>query len=368
MPETKKYKICIVGSLLAGGGAERAHSNLTKYFHSKGIEVYNVIFEDRVEYEFAGELLNIGQIKHDTIIQKLRRFRLLSNYIKNHQFDYIIDLRYRGSVYAEYFLSRRVFRQAKYIPSIRGAYFPTYFTRYEAVAKRLFKKAYKIVAVSKEMEKAIRAKYGYQNITTIYNIVDTPHIRKLAEEPTAESLDFRFVLGLGRMHESNVKQQDVMIKAYAQSVLPKHGIKLLLVGDGTKLNDFKHLVEELNLTDKVVFTGFKENPYPYLKKAEFMLLTSKSEGFPNVILESFACETPVVSYDCKTGPSEIITHQHNGLLVEDQNIDKLIKVMNQMVEDEKLYQYCKSNTLPTAFEYSPDKIGQQWLDLMQIKI
>src|SRR5690606_41198425 len=83
------------------------------------------------------------------------------------------------------------------------------------------------------------------------------------------------VLGLGRMHQSNFKQQDVMIRAYAQSVLPQHGIKLILIGDGTKLNDFKELAKELGLTDKVLFLGFKENPYPYISKAEFMLLTSK---------------------------------------------------------------------------------------------
>ena len=368
MSEKKKYKICIVGSLLAGGGAERAHANLSNFFHRSGIEVYNVIFEDRVEYAFSGELLNIGKIEHNTVSQKISRFRLLYNYIKKHQFDYIIDFRYRGTVYAEYFLSRIVFKQTKYIPSIRGAYFPVYFTKYEVVAKRLFRRAYKIVAVSKEMEKAIRQQYGYQNTTTIYNIVETPHIQKLSTEPTPEQLDFRFVLGLGRMHQSNVKQQDVMIRAYAQSVLPQHGIKLILIGDGTKLNDFKELAKELGLTDKVLFLGFKENPYPYISKAEFMLLTSKTEGFPNVLLESFACQTPVVSYDCKTGPSEIITHKHNGLLVEDQNREKLVEAMNLMVENQELYQFCKSNTLSRALEFSPEHIGRQWLKLMKIEV
>src|SRR5690606_40501626 len=64
------------------------------------------------------------------------------------------------------------------------------------------------------------------------------------------------------------------------------GIKLLLVGEGEKRKDFEQLVKDLKLTHKVIFTGFKANPYPYLKSAEFMVLASKNEGFPNVILES----------------------------------------------------------------------------------
>lgn len=367
MSEKKIYKICIVGSSLAGGGAERAHSNLSKFFHKKGIEIHSIIFEDRVEYEFWGELFNLGKIKHKTIFEKINRYKKLYDYIKKHRFEYIIDLRYRGSLYGEYILSRIIFSKVKYIPSIRGANFPVYFTHNSFIGKRLFKNAYKIVTVSKEMEKQVRKKYGYQNLKTIYNIVETELITQLSQEEISENIDFQHITALGRMHKHNVKQQDVIIRAYAKSVLPEKGIKLLLVGDGEKRTDFEQLVNDLHLSDKVIFTGFKDNPYPYLKNAKFMVLASKTEGFPNVILESFACGTPVVSYDCKTGPSEMIEHQKNGLLVKDQDIEDLVKSMNMMIENRELYNLCKSNTLKTALEFSPEIIGQQWLDLMNIK-
>ena len=87
-----------------------------------------------------------------------------------------------------------------------------------------------------------------------------------------------------------------------------------------------------------------------------------------MIIESFACETPVVSYDCKSGPNEVIEHNKNGLLVKNQDIKELVKAMNLMIEDQELYNLCKSNTLKTALEFSPEIIGQQWLDLMNIKL
>src|SRR5690606_11562708 len=298
MSENKKYKICIVGNMFGRGGSERAHSNLSKYFHKQGIQVHNVIFEDGIEYDFSGELLNLGKVKHTTISGKINRYKLLYNYIKKHQFDYVIDLRYRGTFYGEWALAKYIFGQTKYIPSIRGFRFYGYFTDKDFIARRLFTKAYAIVAVSKEMENEIRKLYGYQNLTTIYNIVETDTIKNLSNQKVDERLDFPFIMSLGRMHPDNIKQQDVIIKAYSQSVLPEQGIKLIVVGDGEKRNDFEQLVKELNLEDKVIFTGFKANPYPYLKNAKFMVLASKNEGFPNVILESFACQTPVVSYDC----------------------------------------------------------------------
>jgi N-acetylgalactosamine-N,N'-diacetylbacillosaminyl-diphospho-undecaprenol 4-alpha-N-acetylgalactosaminyltransferase len=80
-----------------------------------------------------------------------------------------------------------------------------------------------------------------------------------------------------------------------------------------------------------------------------------------VLLESLACETPIISWNYASGPSEIITHESNGLLVENQNLDKLIEAMNGFVSDNNLYLQCKENALPSVKQFSLETIGAKWL-------
>ncbi len=112
---------------------------------------------------------------------------------------------------------------------------------------------------------------------------------------------------------------------------------------------------------------YQNNPYKYLRNAKFFVLSSENEGLPNLILEALACETPVVSFDCLSGPSEMIFHKQNGLLVENQNVQKLTEAMNLFVEDEKLYTICKENAFQSISHFSIENIGKQWLDLFDYR-
>ncbi|MDC0390531.1 glycosyltransferase [Candidatus Thioglobus sp.] len=108
------------------------------------------------------------------------------------------------------------------------------------------------------------------------------------------------------MHVGKFKDQkrhDILIKSYAKSNIKE---KLVLVGQGPLEEKSRDLVKKLNIKDKVIFSGFQNNPYPYMKNAKFMVLSSEFEGLGMVILESLALNTPVISTDCNSGPREIL--------------------------------------------------------------
>jgi glycosyltransferase involved in cell wall biosynthesis len=100
-------------------------------------------------------------------------------------------------------------------------------------------------------------------------------------------------------------------------------VTLLIVGNGPERIRLQQLVKDLNLVGSVKFLDFEKNIEKYYLFAQATLLTSEFEGFPNVLIESIACGTPVVAFDCPSGPSEIID-ANNGVLVHERSIDAFV--------------------------------------------
>ena len=357
----KSFRICIVSEQLAGGGAERCSAVLSQFFVANNCSVHHVIVIDRVEYAYAGEILNLGKLKKGgfNLLDRIHRFQILSRFFNQNQFDFIIDTRVINKQWQEYIITKFIYN-APVIKMVHSFMTNLYFPKTTFLAKSIYSNTKKIVTVSNAIEAKVIEKYKYNQVATIYNPIDFEFIEKQSKFNI--DVDFDYILAVGNMN-TNVKQLDKLIDCFSKSNLPSSNIKLLILGEGDLISEYEKQVLSLNLQNKVIFKGKIENPFPYYKKAIFTVLTSKNEGFPTVLLESLACETPIISFDCQSGPSEIIINNENGILVENQNKDKMIAAMNEMISNKKLYLHCKNNAKSSVEKFSIQNIGNQWLQL-----
>lgn len=359
-----KKKIALVGFRLSSGGGDRAMANLSNFFHKKGLEVHIIIFHDEFGYSYSGKVFNLGKLKNKTngIFNKVKRFYRFNKYIKKQDFDFIVDFRFRINFIQELFISKYIYSKFKVFYTVHSSEINHYMPDNTFLTKLIYGNNHKIVTITNAMQYLIEEKHQLSNVSNIYNSIDIEQIVFKSGEDI--NLDFDYILGAGRF-DTNEKQFNKLIQAYSKSILPKKNIALVILGDGSKKEEFIKLAKANHVGDKVYFLGFKNNPYKYFRRARYFVLTSKYEGLPMVLLESLASGTPVVSFDCPTGPKEIIQHEINGLLIENQNIKNLVIGMNKMVLDETLYLKCKSNAVQSVERFSLNTIGNEWIKLME---
>lgn len=131
------------------------------------------------------------------------------------------------------------------------------------------------------------------------------------------------ILTVGRMKQQ--KNHALLLRSFSALRMPN--LSLMIVGTGNELGMLRNIATELGIENRVIFAGFQSDPTPFYLTADLFVLSSDYEGFGNVLVESLAQGTPVVSTDCPSGPREILTDGQFGRLVPVGDVQALAAAM-----------------------------------------
>lgn len=201
-----------------------------------------------------------------------------------------------------------------------------------ALIPGLYRRAAAVLAVSEAAARDLErfAHFPQGSVRAIYNPFDLERISRMAmllpEHPWLAPGQPPVLLAIGRLTEA--KDFSTLIRAFSL-MRAKHGARLLILGEGELRGALQDVVDECGLTPgEVQMPGFVSNPFAYLSRSAAFVLSSRWEGFGNVLVEALACGAPVISTDCPSGPCEILEDGRWGQLVPAGDVQALAQAMD----------------------------------------
>lgn len=295
--------ILLITPMLHQGGFERvcvATARLLEQKHNVTIAVFSM--ED-IAFDIEGlDVVDLNIPAQDGIINKIRnmiaRGRAISKLEKQKNIDVTMSLGITAN--------RACSFAGKGVRRIMACH------SFEEITNRTYMKlvgAHSDVLVScaEKMTAIIKENYSFKHAVTLWNPIDP---QRIVDQSKFRPDDFSFfennehlIVTMGR--EDDVKGYWHLIKIFKEVCESYPDARLAIIGDG-EFTEYKELVHRIGIDERVMFTGNKRNPFPYVKAGSVYAMTSISEGLPMALVEALAIGVPVVSVNCKTGPAEIL--------------------------------------------------------------
>lgn len=338
-------KIAFMINSLAGGGAEKLVKTLLEQLQNDGWSVELICLEKDDVYSVDKNIKVTYLTDWDKSVSGVKKllylpvlaFRLF-NYIKKHKIEIVQSHLFRAN-YVN-LLAKSFFRSTHNAQIVNHSVISRY--KNEGMTGRvnlyLIKKLYpfadKIISVSSIVQKDMQSLFNFENEKkVIYNMFDLKEIQNLSKEKIN---DFKFdttkkyIVSVGRLIP--LKRNHDLI--YVLSRLDSN-VELIFIGEGKEKENLTNLAKELDVSKRVHFLGWVNNPYKYIYHSTILACTSQTESFGNVLVEAMACGVPVVSTKCG-GPEEIIDDEVDGCLVDIGDVDRIVEKINLILNDDEL--------------------------------
>lgn len=300
-----------------GGGAERVFISLLNFFSKQGYEVFLIVSSSN------GPLLHMVEKNVRIIITGkcgIKSVFSINKVVRQYRINILI-----GTLNMAYVVAMCNIFLPKYCKVIsRLGNTISEDLKNHSVIKRYVHRLYqyslifsdKIIVQSRYMKEDLEQILPYRKIVDnnilIYNPVDIEKITILSKEETNNEFTYNDIVCIGRLERQ--KDHETTFLAFEKYLKRYPHVKLHILGQGSREDELRELVMSKGLGSNIIFHGHISNPYSYMSRARFLVMSSLYEGFSNVILESVCLSTPAIVTDCPGGNSEIIENGLNGYL------------------------------------------------------
>lgn len=383
-------KVAIMSWSLNSGGAERAVANLSKDL-TPFYEVYIILFDSRnIVYPYCGKILDVGILPAKTFLGKIvnffRRYLKIKSLKRKYKFDAVVSFMPQVNTYNV--LTRE---REKNIISIRNNMSDKGF---RGLRKKMLirngRKADITVSLSDGVRDDLISNFSYEpsKVITIYNSCDAKWFYKKSENVERLISQFDFsrptIVNVGRL--TYQKGQWHLLRALSIIVETIPDCQLVVFGQGGMENDLKSYARKLGVEKNVWFMGFVECHHAFVEKCNVFAFSSLFEGLGNALLEALACEIPVVSSNCKYGPSEILSGDIVGERVQETSYGILVppfekkdfdenddfekndylfaEVLKDLLLNEEKSSFYKKQSALRMKDFSPMNIAKQWMKII----
>lgn len=353
-------KIHFIISTLKGGGAERVLALLATDLAKKGFEATAITLNKGDEYDLNENVSRIslsgGNIPNHTLRSFVNLYKLYRN--KKNRPDVIISFITLTNlitipiaklfsikiIAAEHNSHLRIMENRKMLSD---------FTR-----KVLYKKA-DLVTVLTDYDIPYYEKFGV-------NAMVMPNPCTFIPIENNDGIREKTIIAVGSLDRYHHKGFDNLISFIAPVLKSNPDWILKIVGGGDEGHKYlSTLVAEHQMEKQIIFTGFTTKVSEIMRASSIFILPSRFEGLPMVLLEAMSQGMACISYDCKTGPSDIITDKVNGILIEDQDREKMTMGLQELIDDEGLRKSLSARAIKSLDRYDIDKITDDYISIFK---
>jgi GalNAc-alpha-(1->4)-GalNAc-alpha-(1->3)-diNAcBac-PP-undecaprenol alpha-1,4-N-acetyl-D-galactosaminyltransferase len=367
-------RLSLVISSLSYGGAERVMSMMANYLAEKGLDVILITLDtqekDFYELDPKVKRVAIGLMQESPHVVKalfnnLRRIRALRKAIKTNSPDAVISFVDKMNVLT--LLSCIGLSVNNKIVSERTDPTKHEIGRIWELLRRItYPLAKRVVLQTENVGKWARNIIREEKIAIIPNPFsfsnEVPEQDDSAFLPLFGGTPQRTIVTMGRL--SYEKGFDLLLRAFAELADSFPEWRVIIFGEGDERDSLSCLARDLRVADKVFLPGRVKNPAFLLKQADLFVMPSRYEGFPNALCEAMVCGLPVISFDCPSGPRDIISDGIDGILVPPEDVNALAEAIAKLIGDVEKRRMLSQNAKQVAERFGISQVIRKWEDLI----